>query len=145
MRTGPITPSDDPRAGGTAGIEDDRYGASVQNVTRGPRTDRRRDLAGWLLTPLITLVLGPAVAAAVGMLMVLGEAFGEVPEVCAKTLADNRCAEITLEVVGQHVAVFGVLWLALWLLPWWRRLRGLRIGIAVLACLVLVAAPLRMD
>jgi hypothetical protein len=117
----------------------------VQNATGGPWTDRRRDLAGWLLTPLVTLVLGPAVAAAVGMLMVLWDAFGEVPEVCAKTLADNRCEEITLEVVGQHVAVFGVLWLALWLLPWWRGLRGVRIGIAVLACVVLVAAPVRMD
>jgi hypothetical protein len=117
----------------------------VQDVTGGPRTHRRRDLAGWLLTPLVTLVLGPAVAASVGLLMVLWDPMGEVNRVCAQTLADNRCEEVTLEAVGQHVAVFGVLWLGLWLLPWWRGLRGVRIGIAVLACLVLVAAPLRMD
>ncbi|GAA3961007.1 hypothetical protein [Actinoplanes auranticolor] len=117
----------------------------MQNVPPGPRTDRRRDLAGWLLTPLMTLVLGPAVAASVGLLMVLWGGLGEVPEVCAETVADNRCEEISLEMVSQHIAVFGVLWLALWLLPWWRELRGVRTGIAVLACVVLVAAPLRMN
>jgi hypothetical protein len=119
--------------------------ADTADVTRGRRTDRRRDLAGWLLTPLVTLVLGPAVAASVGLLILLWGGLDEIPDVCAETVADNRCEEISLEMISQHVAVFAVLWLALWLLPWWRGLRGVRIAIAVLACVVLVVAPLRIN
>jgi hypothetical protein len=119
--------------------------ADTAEPTRAAGPDRRRDVAGWLLTPLVALVLGPAVTAAVTVLLVIGGGLGELPEVCARARPDNRCEEVTLGLAGQHMAVFGGLWLLLWVLPWWRGLRGVRVGLAVLAIAVLVAAPLRLN
>jgi hypothetical protein len=42
------------------------------------------------------------------------------------------------------VAGFAALWLLLWLVPWWRGLRGPRIGLAIVAGAVLLIAPIRM-
>lgn len=104
--------------------------------------DRRRDLAGWLLTPLYTLVGAPVLAGCVGMIVVLGA--DQPPELCAAARADNTCEETTLAMLGGHAVLFAVMWLLLWLVPWWRGLRILRILLAVLAAAVLVLAPIRM-
>jgi L-cystine uptake protein TcyP (sodium:dicarboxylate symporter family) len=106
--------------------------------------NRSRDLGGWLLTPVVALVVGPAVAASVGILQALFTGVGDQAALCESAAADNRCEEVTLVVIGQHATLFGVLWLLLWLVPWWRGLRSARIALAVVACLVLVALPLRM-
>jgi hypothetical protein len=103
----------------------------------------RRDLPGWLLTPLVTLFIGPAVAASVGIIGTVLDAGDSAAALCGSALADNRCEEVTLVVVAQHGVLFGLLWLLLWALPWWRGLRIARIALAVVACLVLVALPLR--
>jgi hypothetical protein len=128
-------------AAGTAEIEADRYAAAVPNETRADGLDRRRDLLGWVLTPLVTLVLGPAVAAAVGILVLLQ---GDTRAPCEQSALDNRCEESTLSLLGAHGVLFGLLWLPLWPIPWWRGLRPARIALAVVACGVLVAVPLRM-
>jgi predicted small integral membrane protein len=109
-------------------------------ATRG--VDRRRDVLGWVLTPLVTLLLGPAVAASVGVLAINGPS--EVPALCENAAANNRCEETTLGMLAEHVVLFGLLWLLLWLTPWWRGLRTARIVLAVIACVVLLVAPLRM-
>ncbi|MCI4063434.1 hypothetical protein MRQ36_12945 [Micromonospora sp. R77] len=106
--------------------------------------DRRRDLAGWLLTPLVTLVAAPVTAGAVGVLILLGGGFSQSPTFCESVVSDNRCEEKTLAMLGEHAVLFGAVWLLLWLVPWWRGLRTPRVLLAVVATLVLVAAPLRM-
>jgi hypothetical protein len=116
----------------------------VPDEIRTSGLDRRRDLAGWLLTPLVTLVLGPALAVAVLALMALYTDLGTTSDACRAAAAGNRCEEITLGMLGGHAVLFGVLWLLLWLTPWWRGLRTARMALAVVACLVLVAAPLRL-
>jgi hypothetical protein len=137
------------RPAGAAAIEADRYGSGVPDadLTEPPPArgiDRRRDLAGWLLTPLVTLLLGPAIAGSVGILGTMFTPVGSPAALCGPALADNRCEEVTLAVAGRHGMLFGVLWLLLLALPWWRGLRAARIALAVAACLVLVALPLRM-
>jgi hypothetical protein len=107
--------------------------------------DRRRDLAGWLLTPLVALVAAPVTAAVAGIFFVV---FGlddrKAPALCQSALADNRCEETTLAMWGQHTVFFAGVWLLLWLVPWWRGLRVLRILLAIIAAGVLVAVPIRM-
>jgi hypothetical protein len=114
----------------------------VPDIDLKPGVDRSRDLLGWLLTPLVTLLLGPAIAASVGVLVFYGS--GEPPALCRYAAADNRCEETTLGMLAEHVVLFGLLWLLLWVTPWWCGLRLARIVLAVVACMVLVAAPLRM-
>ncbi|WP_406106170.1 hypothetical protein [Micromonospora globbae] len=99
--------------------------------------DRRRDLAGWLLTPLYTIVGAPVVAGCIGLVVMTGGA--QRPEFCASVRADNGCEEKVLAVLGGHAVLFGALWLSLWALPWWRGLRVPRIVLAVVAFGVLVA------
>jgi hypothetical protein len=115
----------------------------VPNGTRTGGLDRRRDLPGWVLTPLVTLVLGPASAAFIGVIMAL-QGVGSAPVPCEQVAADNGCEELTLGLLGGHAVGFGLLWLLLWLMPWWRGLRAARIWLAVAACAVLILAPLRM-
>jgi hypothetical protein len=117
----------------------------VPKESRTDALDRRRDLAGWVLTPLVTLVLGPALAGSVGIVLVLLEGLGSTPTLCETAVADNRCEESTLGLFGAHGVLFGLLWLLLWLTPWWRGLRAARIVLAVVACGVLMAVPLRMN
>ena len=105
--------------------------------------DRGRDLRGWVVVPVTTLVVAPLVAGSLGLLMVLAGGLGEAPSICAES-AENQCEEITLNALGEHVALFGALWSLLWLTPWWRGLRTARIVLAVVAGAVLVLAPLRM-
>lgn len=104
--------------------------------------DRRRDLAGWLLTPLYTLVGAPVLAGCVGIVAVLGS--NRPPEFCAAARADNACEEATLAMLGGHAVLFAAMWLLLWLVPWWRGLRIPRILLAILAAAVLVLAPIRL-
>ncbi|MEV4657804.1 hypothetical protein [Micromonospora sp. NPDC049301] len=113
-------------------------------LARAGRLDRRRDLAGWLLTPLTTLVVAPVVAAALGIVVLVGGAFDRAPALCESALGDNRCEEVTLGMLGEHAVISAAVWLLLWLVPWWRGLRKLRILLAIIVCAVLVAAPIRM-
>ncbi|MFG1651772.1 hypothetical protein ACGFIE_17785 [Micromonospora sp. NPDC049275] len=106
-------------------------------------TDRRRDLAGWLVTPLFTLVAAPVLAGIVGLLGNLGDHNGP-PAVCEKAVADNMCEETTLGLIGAHVAISSAMWLLLWIIPWWRGLRPVRVLLAVAATVVLVLLPVRM-
>ncbi|MBY8871823.1 hypothetical protein K7640_08215 [Micromonospora sp. PLK6-60] len=106
--------------------------------------DRRRDLAGWVVTPLLTLVAAPVLACAAGLLASLLHPSPHSPALCQQALADNRCEETTLRVIGGHVAIAGGLWLLLWVVPWWRGLRPLRILLAVAATVVLALLPVRM-
>ena len=114
-------------------------------LPRVGRVNRCRDLAGWLVTPVVTLVVGPVLAALVGFGMVAGEDNRTPPSICRSQTAVNGCEETTLRVLGEHVLLFAVLWAALWLVPWWRGLRGLRIALAVLAAVVLMLGPMRLD
>ncbi|SCE66648.1 hypothetical protein GA0070607_0143 [Micromonospora coriariae] len=118
--------------------------ASVPELAHTGRLDRHRDLAGWLLTPLITLVVAPVMAGAVGMVVLVGGAFDRTPALCESALGDNRCEEVTLGMLGEHAVLSAAVWLLLWLVPWWRGLRKLRVLLAIIDCAVLVAAPIRM-
>jgi hypothetical protein len=106
--------------------------------------DRRRDLAGWLLTPLITFVVAPLTAGVVGMFVWLVGSFGRTPAICESALADNGCEETTYGILGEHIIIFATMWLLLWVVPWWRGLRPLRVLVAIVAFAVLIAMPIRM-
>ncbi|MEU0549976.1 hypothetical protein [Micromonospora sp. NPDC005979] len=107
------------------------------------KLDRRRDLAGWVVTPLFTLVAAPVLAGIVG---VLGNVQNDhrTPPLCTEAVADNMCEETSLRVIGTHLAIAGVMWLLLWTIPWWRGLRTVRVLLAVAATVVLVLLPVRM-
>ncbi|MFG2051053.1 hypothetical protein ACGFIW_26925 [Micromonospora sp. NPDC048935] len=105
--------------------------------------DRHRDLAGWLVTPLLTLVAAPVLACFVGVVGNLVDHNGP-PPLCEETIAENLCEETTLGVVGVHVVISAVMWLLLWVIPWWRGLRKARVLLAVAATVVLVVLPVRM-
>ncbi|MFF0234310.1 hypothetical protein [Micromonospora sp. NPDC005254] len=105
--------------------------------------NRRRDLAGWLVTPLFTLVAAPVLAGIVGVLGNFGDHNGP-PALCKKAVADNMCEETSLGVIGTHLAISGAMWLLLWIIPWWRGLRTVRVLLAVAATVVLVLLPVRM-
>lgn len=106
--------------------------------------DRRRDLAGWLVTPLFTLVAAPVLACIAGVLATLAAENNAPPALCAETKAYNMCEESILGAAGLHVVISAGMWLLLWVLPWWRGLRTLRVVLAVAATVVLVLLPLRM-
>ncbi|WBB70786.1 hypothetical protein [Micromonospora sp. WMMD812] len=115
----------------------------VAELTHIGRLDRRRDLAGWLFTPLVTLLAAPVIAGCVGMVVVLGA--DKPPALCASSSTDNRCEETTLAMWGEHAALFAAAWLLLWLVPWWRGLRVPRVLLAIIATAVVVAVPIRMS
>ena len=102
---------------------------------------RPRDVAGWLLTPVSTLVLAPPLTMILSVALLAG---GGPPALCERVTTANGCEELTLGVIGEHAVAFAVLWLALWVLPWWRSWRRARIVIALIASLVLLAIPVRM-
>jgi hypothetical protein len=52
--------------------------------------------------------------------------------------------ETTYDVLGEHIILFATMWLLLWVVPWWRGLRPLRVLLAIVAFAVLVAMPIRM-
>lgn len=105
--------------------------------------DRRRDLAGWLVTPLFTLVAAPVLAGIAGGLATLA-VNNAPPALCEETTAYNMCEESILGVIGRHVVISAAMWLLLWVIPWWRGLRTLRVLLAIAATVVLVLLPLRM-
>ena|SRR5689334_7234857 len=113
-------------------------------LPRVRRLPRRRDVAGWLVTPLLTLVAGPVLAGLVGIGVIAGQDQNNPPAVC-QSAAANGCEEATLRVLAEHAVLFAALWAALWLVPWWRGLRGVRVALAVLAIVVLVMGPMRLD
>ncbi|MEV6811155.1 hypothetical protein [Micromonospora sp. NPDC051296] len=96
------------------------------------------------MTPLFTLVAAPVLACIAGVLASLGNNATRTPALCAKAVADNMCEETTLGVIGGHVVISGAIWLLLWVIPWWRGLRTLRVLLAVVATVVLVLLPVRM-
>ncbi|MGV9215132.1 hypothetical protein ACTFTM_25000 [Micromonospora sp. RB23] len=106
-------------------------------------TDRRRDLAGWLVTPLFTLVAAPVLAGIVGVVGNM-QSHHRTPPLCKEAIADNMCEETSLRVIGLHVAIASAVWLLLWIIPWWRGLRTVRVLLAVAATVVLVLLPVRM-
>ena len=110
-----------------------------------PGFDRGRDLRGWLLVPIVTLIVAPLVAGSLGLLMVIEGGIGDAPSICAATPRANQCEEVTLSTLSEHVLLFGALWVLLWLTPWWRGLRTARIVLALVAAAVLVLAPFRMS
>ncbi|MDT0528168.1 hypothetical protein RM555_04065 [Micromonospora sp. DSM 115977] len=110
----------------------------------GRLMDRRRDVAGWLVTPLFTLVAAPVLACIAGMVASPEGGANRTPALCEKAVAENMCEETTLGVIGLHVAISGAMWLLLWAIPWWRGLRTLRVALAVIATVVLVLLPVRM-
>jgi hypothetical protein len=106
------------------------------------RLDRNRDTKGWVLTPVLTLLLGPAVAASLSLLV--AEDSTSYPGLCDGVAAANGCQEAVTGMFAVHIWIFLAGWLLLWAVPWWRGLRAYRIGFAVLIGLVLLAAPLRL-
>ena len=114
----------------------------ADNDTDTVRLDRRRDLRGWLAAPLVTLVLAPALAGSIGILV--AEASTSYPGICDAAAATNGCQETVFAMFTLHARVFLIGWLLLWALPWWRGLRPYRIGAAIAVGAVLLAAPLRL-
>ncbi|BAL89088.1 hypothetical protein AMIS_38680 [Actinoplanes missouriensis 431] len=102
---------------------------------------RERDITGWLITPVATLVLAPPLTMILGMVLLNGDS---APAICHDVAVANGCEELTLGLIGEHVVVFSLLWLALWALPWWLSLRRVRTIVAVVAAVVLLAIPIRM-
>lgn len=96
-------------------------------------TDRSRDMRGWLTTPLVTLLLAPGIAISLGILVSLSST--------SPVDTGERAAD---DMLVLHARIFAVGWLLLWALPWWRGLRGIRIGAAVVTGLVLIAGPVRL-
>ncbi|WBB48675.1 hypothetical protein O3597_26980 [Verrucosispora sp. WMMA2044] len=117
-------------------------GAESSEPPRRGRLDRHRDLTGYVLTPLYTLVGTPLVACLTALLAEDGQPY---PSVCDPVRAANGCEERVLGIVAGHVLSFAALWLLLWVLPWWRGLRLARILLAVIASAVVVALVLRID
>ncbi|MEU8240809.1 hypothetical protein AB0C07_21410 [Actinoplanes missouriensis] len=111
----------------------------TQVEAAGPR--RERDITGWLITPVATLVLAPPLTMILGVVLLNGDS---APAICHDVAAANGCEELTLGLIGEHAVVFGLLWLALWALPWWLSLRRVRTIVAVVAAVVLLAIPIRM-
>lgn len=120
---------------------------SEPDIAQLPRTgwlDRRRDLAGWLLTPLITFVVAPLTAGIVAVVVLLAGGYGRTPVICESALANNGCEETTYGILDEHVIFFATVWLLLWVVPWWRGLRPVRVLLAIVAFAVFIAAPIRM-
>lgn len=107
-----------------------------------PRWDRRRDLPGWLATPLVTLLLAPGLAISVGILA--AESSTTYPGLCRAAEATNGCEETVFAMFVLHARIFLAGWLLLWAVPWWRGLRRIRIAAAVVFSGVLLAAPVRL-
>ena len=106
------------------------------------RLDRGRDLRGWLVAPLVTLVLAPALAISIGILV--AESSTSYPGICDAAAATNGCEEAVVAMFALHARIFAAGWLLLWALPWWRGLRPYRIGAAIVVGAVLLGAPLRL-
>ncbi|GAA0557901.1 hypothetical protein GCM10010172_46140 [Paractinoplanes ferrugineus] len=103
--------------------------------------DRRADM-WWLITPIVTLLVAPMIAVVLAFFVTASD--DNSPGVCGDVLADNGCEEAVLRMIAQHTVAFGILWLGLWALPWYRGLRKYRVALAVLAFAVLLAVPLRL-
>ncbi|MEV6849925.1 hypothetical protein [Actinoplanes sp. NPDC051411] len=104
--------------------------------------DKRPDVYNWILTPVTTLVVGPILAAVIGLFV--GERATNYPRVCAPVRLANGCEETLLRLGAEHAVAFLFFWLLLWAMPWWRGLRAYRIGLAVVTALILIAVPLRL-
>jgi hypothetical protein len=104
--------------------------------------DRGRDLRGWLTTPLVTVVLAPALAISIGVLV--AESSTSYPGFCDASVSTNGCEESVFAMFVLHARIFLAGWLLLWALPWWRGLRAARIAVAAVIGAVLLAAPLRL-
>lgn len=102
----------------------------------------RSDFLWWLLTPLSVLLFAPLFAVGTTFLVALIDT--GYPAICQDAALDNGCEEVVLSMATEHTIAFGIGWLALWALPWRRRLRPYRIALAVVVVLILLAVPLRL-
>lgn len=103
--------------------------------------DRHRDVAAWVTTPVVTLLVGPVVGfCTVAALSGLRTS----PMLIDCTGGDNGCYQGQTSAIAHHVVAFLIGWLLLWCLPWWRGLRRVRILVAVLTVLPLVLLPIRL-
>ena len=119
--------------------------AADRSATAGRRRGRTRDLGGWILVPLATLLVGVPAAGGFTFIALLGDSGGSNGQsTFCEAQAPNGCEEATLAWVGQCAVMFAVAWLLLWLIPWWRGLRPLRYAVAGGALLLLFLAPLRL-
>ncbi|MFI5495572.1 hypothetical protein [Actinoplanes sp. NPDC051859] len=136
--TGVPPPSD----AGTAAVDGPRA------PTDRRRFDRSRDVRGWLLTPLAALLVGSAVAFGLLVLVVEGYSdsspYGYSMTAFCISQELNGCEEAGLRWLGWGLRAFVVTWGAMWLLPWWRGLRPVRLGLAATVVLVMAAVPARL-
>jgi hypothetical protein len=119
--------------------------ASVDEEDEEPRPagfDKRTDVYYWILVPMSTLVLGPALAATVMFFVALSAR--NYPSICAAVRLSNGCEETVLRMAAWHAFAFLVGWVLLWAVPWWRGLRTYRLWFAVALALILIAIPLRL-
>jgi hypothetical protein len=123
-------------------VEDTAEQEPIETVPPTAGLNRHRDLRGWLITPVLTLLLAPSVTASIGILV--AEDSTSYPRLCDAVASTNGCQEIILAMFAVHARIFLIGWLLLWALPWWRGLRSYRIGLAVVVSVVLLAAPLRL-
>jgi hypothetical protein len=77
--------------------------------------DRRPDVYSWILVPVATLVLGPAIAASITFFV--AESANDYPSICSAVRFENGCEEIILRMTAEHAAAFLVCWVLLWALP----------------------------
>jgi hypothetical protein len=122
--------------------DDDETGGTPARGLARWTSDRRPDVLGYLLIPVVTIFAAPVLVAILGV-VILGGGSGP-PAICDEVRAVNGCEELTWSLVGLHVLGFLVLWAGLWALPWWRGLRTPRLLLAVASTLVLFTAVLRM-
>lgn len=127
---------------GSVDIEfDDEIPADEDTEQARAAAEFRPDVASWALTPIVVLLLGPALAAIV---MFLGSSgYNGYPSVCPDA-APQQCGGVILGIVAEHVIAFAIGWLFLWAIPWRRGMRPYRYALAVVVLLVLIAGPLRL-
>jgi hypothetical protein len=101
--------------------------------------DGTRDIVYWLLTPLLTILIGPALTASIGFLVVVSDN----GEFCQRQ-PPNQCEEVTAALLTDHARLFVLALALLWAIPWWRGLRTTRLVLAAVTIAILVLAPLRL-
>jgi hypothetical protein len=137
-----VPPGLDTDSGDEGDEDDDETGGTPARGLARWTSDRRPDVLGYLLIPVVTIFAAPVLVAILGV-VILGGGSGP-PAICDEVRAVNGCEELTWSLVGLHVLGFLVLWAGLWALPWWRGLRTPRLLLAVASTLVLFTAVLRM-
>jgi hypothetical protein len=105
--------------------------------TRVPWNNRDKDMANWLVTPLITLAIGTITSGCLFYLALMGGAlaYDSCTDSCPNGSSFGSWLLIT-------VVVFLLSLAALWLIPWWRGLRRLRYGCAAAIIVTVTISPI---